>query len=118
MTLGLNLCFAVCAAASSAGRSWSLQRMRRRARSREMGEPGCRSASSAALDDLFSGAAVLRAIAVTIFDSESLDASNHTSVVGGQWSVVRLTRSLPCVEHCPALARLNECYDDLSPKWL
>src|ERR1700679_3247771 len=71
MTPGLKFSFAARAAKSSARRSSSLQWIRRRARSREMGEPGFRSASSLAHDELCSGRGVLMEVRVTMLGSAS-----------------------------------------------
>jgi hypothetical protein len=71
MMHGLKFSLAARAAASSAGRSSSLQRIRRRARSREVGDPGRileRSAAhgASAYDARWSGAAVMVVGGVTV----------------------------------------------------
>src|SRR5277367_5420377 len=80
MTPGLKFSFAARAAANSAGRASAEQRISCRARSRELGRPGCRSASFSEHDEVCFGAAVLRAVAVTVLRFRGrADASNHTT---------------------------------------
>src|ERR1700693_4946375 len=87
MTPGLKLSLAARAAASNAGRSSSVQRIRRKAKSREIGDPGGRSTSSAVHDELGSLVAGTVAVGVTVFGFRQLaDASNHTTVVSGPQS--------------------------------
>src|ERR1700683_4174005 len=95
MTPGLKLSLAARAAASSAGRSSALQRIRREARAREMGEQGGRSRSSAAHDALCSWAALSMAVRVTAFGSAACGCIE--SYNSGQWPVA------------------SECYRDFTP---
>src|SRR5580700_2926583 len=86
MTPGLKFSFAARAAVSRAGRSSSLQWIRRRAKSREMGDPGCRPASSGAHDVLCSWVAFLMTVRVTMLGSAVCGCIE--SYNSGQGSVV------------------------------
>ena len=117
-TPGRKFSLAARAEASKVGRSSSLQRIRCRARSREIGLPGRRSASSAAHDAPSSLVAVPMAVGVTVFGSAVcgwIESYNSGQWPGGRCQSIQTCRFAE--RRPPARAGANGCYRDVSTVW-